>query len=473
MNPVVQGLAAGYSAQQIIGFLSKAFPALVPKIAQAKRAGHSVEQVLGFLSKTMETDYPKDMSQPEIHAANAKKEEILTKHGLKLAATALAGSQALPAAQAALGRFIPGAAPQVPQVPNAPISPHPGANRALTHALPAPLSPGNAPPSGGNLQSPISPSVIGTQPQTQPLNNPISSQQPPPVSVTPTTLPHTQGATQPEVKPINAIEILSKHGSKEKVDELIKSGNGVEQVSGFFKKFHPEIVKQIEKDSGKPLQDVIGEYASTANQVEPKEGALPINSVSTDKKIEPSTGVYENALKNDISEGSFVSTPEGVGEVRAIRGGQAIVDVDGKKQKISLDQLEQEPEEIKELDLDSAVEDYLSRIPEGQKSSVIDVSLYDPETQELQIRFPDGNQWVYGPMPEEVFERINSMTGIPVSSGESKLRGTIWEKGVANSAGADFFKLVKKLVKDGVIKQRKLKTGIDLFKGFTSVKKRK
>jgi hypothetical protein len=183
MNPVAQGLALGYSAQKLIGFLSKAFPSLAPRIKQAQRNGHSVEQVLGFLSKTMETDLPKGTSQQEVLAATNKNKEQLTKHGLTLAASALAAPLAATAARSVLARALPHAlAPQAASLANSNNTPNPNA--------PAP--------------QPTLPLPTGTNPTAQPQQN-TSPQPPNPISP---NVPNTsQAAQQPPLSNANAASI--------------------------------------------------------------------------------------------------------------------------------------------------------------------------------------------------------------------------------------------------------------------------
>lgn len=433
-------------AKKILDFLIKKSPELAPGIAKALGAGLSAERVLSFFSK--EKNFEKlnpeldqaystqNNANPLVQAQNIRNQNLAPDmaSGLQRSAPLLIGGAAGLAA-----------------------------NMALKHALPNPL------------KSSI-PETQGKIPETQSL--------PPPSTP---SIPQTPNIQPPQIKPL-PLEVSKK------VEELVRSGNGPEEISAYFQKFNPKAIKEVEKESGVPFAKAIEEHVKATSkqpQISPsveslgqeldEKFALP-NESATDIQKRLKIGMGEagrlieqrdNSTSKPIEKHQTVASPQGVGEVREIRGDQALIEVDGKLHKVDVDELEQEPQEVADLDLEEPVKEYLSRIPEGQKSSVIDVSLYDDTTQELQVRFPNGDQWVYGPIPEEIFEKINSMTGIPVSSGESKLRGTIWESGVANSAGADFYKLIKKFVKDGTVKERKLKTGIDLFKGFTRVKKRK
>lgn len=422
MNAFYQALQSGYPPEEILKYLSKAIPQMADPIRKASKVGYTTQQILGFLSKTFDNEDRSGMSETERHSANARIDAARTKFGLKMAASAVVA----PLASRVVGNALSRALPQ--SLGN--FSSSQANQNTISGMIP-------------NQQQPSLPQQTETQPIGMQQQN--ISQEPP---ISPTNIAQPVQPIQSEVKSINIDEILNKHKSKEKVDQLLKAGNDPEKVSAFFQKFSDPTKKAIEKDAGMPFEDVVKDYISK-------------------KPIE-----LEEQPK-EIKKAEEVATPHGIGEVKEVRNGKAIVEINGKKHQVPVEELEQEPEEIKSLDLEDAVSDYLSRIPEGEKSSVIDVSLYDPTTNELQVRFPNGDQWIYSDIPQEVFEKINSMTGIPITSGESKLRGTIWDSGTPNSAGADFFKLVKKLVKEGKVKERKLLTGIDLFKGFNRVKKRK
>jgi hypothetical protein len=444
---VAQALSQGYSISKIIKSIMQMNSPLAKSIKEALRQGYSEDQIGEYLSKGKATSYSQKksmlpgMTEEEKargilyrQPASEKKLGGILKNAAIAAPVVAAGAMAAPAIGSALSTVAPTA-----------LS---AAGSALARALPSSLTqiagglPGHTGGNNAHVNHPL-PTASAPTSQMPQVTNQIqtSSQQPPVNPITNQTVPNiTQTAepVQPEVI-YNPKEYLEKHGILDKVKALLKAGNSPEAVAAALgikrsgeAKIDPELLKNIEEFTKLPEQEV-----------------------------------------SKLEKGSIAASPQGVGEIEAIRNGKAIINVNGKRHQFNEEELENEPTEIADLDLEEPVTEYLARIPEGQKSSVIDVSLYDPTTQELQVRFPNGDQWVYSDIPEEIFEKINSMTGIPVSSGESKLRGTIWETGVANSAGADFYKLIKKLVKEGKVKERKLKTGIDLFKGFTRVKKRK
>jgi hypothetical protein len=469
---VAQALAQGHTISKVIKSILLMNTPLSKAIKEAMKQGYNEDQIGEYLEKGKSQSYSQRNQMLQGMTEEEKARGILYRQPkseknigniIKSAAMAAPAAIAGYAAAPALGATLARAAPQI--FGRGAI---PGAVSAAQGMTPnQPMSPGPTSPGVqvlGQGNNPIQNQPLGQGPQTSQQS--VQSPQQPPVNQVTPNIAQLPQSVQPEVKGINVGEILSKHDTNGDVSGMLKANHPPESISGFLRKFRPKIAKAIEKETGQSLEKVIEQYAKNV----PDESQEHQNLESSSKELDQGK---PEAERPKIEKSSTVSTPQGIGEVREIRNGKAIVDVNGKIHKIDEQDLEPEPEEIKSLDLDSAVQDYLSRIPESHKSSVIDVSLYDPQTQELQVRFPSGEQWVYGPIPEEIFEKINSMTGIPVSSGESKLRGTIWEKGVEGSAGADFYKLIKKMVREGKVKERKLKTGIDLFKGFTRGQKRK
>jgi hypothetical protein len=439
-------LGSGFSAKKILDFLMKKSPEMAPKITKALASGLTAEKVVSFFSKdknfdklkaSMEKAYPmNNNANPMVQGESIRGQNLGTDmaSGLQRSVGPAMGTAAMAGGTYALSRAIPAIL-----------------QKGQAASLPA-LQAGN------QQQTPQIQSM-----SSQPPLAPAQAQNVPPTIPQPTQPMQPEGKTIENIRSMpdllwNQLEGGSKKSINPEVDGFMKMAQRMRTTGEItskedFDKFYS--LFEAKKGEGMSLPKALKEATS-----------------EYDKQKMPQPEAMEEEAK-PLAKNETVASPHGVGEVKEIRGDKALVEVDGKLHKVPVDELEEEPKEIKELNLDDAVSDYLARIPEGQKSSVIDVSLYDESTNELQIRFPNGDQWIYGPIPEEVFEKINSMTGIPVSSGESKLRGTIWEKDVANSAGADFSKLIRKFVKEGKVKERKLKTGIDLFKGFTRVKKRK
>ncbi len=54
MTPILQAAAQGYTAQQIISYVSQAFPSLSPRIKKAASSGYTTNQILKYLNHLME-----------------------------------------------------------------------------------------------------------------------------------------------------------------------------------------------------------------------------------------------------------------------------------------------------------------------------------------------------------------------------------------------------------------------------------
>ena len=48
MNSILQAIEEGYSEDEILKYISKAIPKLVPKINKAISSGYGIKEVLGF-----------------------------------------------------------------------------------------------------------------------------------------------------------------------------------------------------------------------------------------------------------------------------------------------------------------------------------------------------------------------------------------------------------------------------------------
>jgi len=417
MNPIAQGLALGYSAQKLIGFLSKAFPSLTPKIRQAQRNGHTAEQVLGFLSKTMDNEVPKGVSQQEVLKATDRNQEMLTKHGL----AALGGSAATYALSRAIPRIAQGLLPGAGQPPPAAPNPNP------VHG-----QPGAAP------QTQQMPGVQNNQPNALP--------QQPPVNQVAGNIPQ---APQPQQPKTNITQLFNKHNAIEKIDDLIKSGNGAETVAAYFKKFFPQMVKDIEKETGGTVEDAIGRYAEE-KQAAPQEQKM-LESEGKKLDVPKETGEVKQETK-PISKNEIVASPQGVGEVREIRGDKALVEVDGKLHKVDIEDLEGEPEEVKNSKFDFDLAD----VPEDLRSAPLNEVYTPSDRRHVTVKYNAGLKpvrYLYyrkdgRPLSEDYVNKIKEGTQLPVSSGMSFWG--VWNADKSDSRGAaNYEELVKNSQEEG------------------------
>lgn len=416
MNPILEAINAGYSEDDVLQYVARIAPKLVPKINKAVSSGYKIKEVLGYLAKSSPQN-THGMSESQIHSRNRQMDTQLAQKGLVLATTALASPAANKALSSALSRSLPQSLKQL------------APSLASQSALPGGednLSPATANPQSGGQQ----PTTL-SQPQTQPSQpteqSALSSvsQQPPSVnnvtSVTqPTTLPQSQGIINPK-------EYLDKLGITDKVDSLLKAGNTPEGVAAAISvkrsgeaKIDPELVSNIDA------------YSKEAKP----ETKLPhsVPEEKTQDVIEP--------VK--IAKSETVSTPHGIGEVREIRNGQAIIDVGGKLHKVKEEELEASP--IPEKDLAELHDDLLRGIESetGEDvSRMVQWAGYNPETNTLQFLPHTGKLYKYSNISSEDAALLTDILSTRKTSGENFIG--VWKAGSKSPIGAALSKLIRKL----------------------------
>ncbi len=128
------------------------------------------------------------------------------------------------------------------------------------------------------------------------------------------------------------------------------------------------------------------------------------------------------------SKGSIVETPHGVGEVKEIRNGKALVEVDGKMLKMLEEELMGPSKEIRDIDFDQLARDYVESIPESDRSTAMLMNFFQPtsedgETGQFFVMFPSDPEHVgvYKNVSKELADKINSAENIAKTSGKTIL----------------------------------------------------
>ncbi len=451
-------LSRGFTSKQVIDFILRKYPQHADKIKSAMAAGFSVDQVLKYISggrKALTEESPALTEHEQTRKIDIGRRETVNKGALGAAALA-ATSLAAPMATAALGRAIPNSLK--------------GMTPSLTTAL---------------------------QQQTQ---QPIPPQQPPLVQPSVNTsqpnIPQTQPITQPE-QIINPEEYLEKRGVLQKVKEMLSAKNtpeaiaatlGIKDKSGRLKaEVDPELLENIEALAKKQPAEVpkTVEFPEHRNTGTPIERNLPSNkrveqfeesrkkirknfdSLSQEDKIleridflKENLDLYDydkdqiEQVKKEISKlekeykeytneslpikkNETVVSPQGVGEVKEIRNGKAIVEIDGKKHQVDEDDLESEPKDVADL-----YDDLFNAIPDQYKSRMMNYAGYDEESNELLFRPHGGAAYVYKDIPPEFAEELKNRLHKAKTSG-SNMYG-MWSEG-DQSYGAGMSKLIKEL----------------------------
>lgn len=425
MNPIFQALNSGYPADEILNFISKAIPQMGAGIKKAKSYGYPAQQILGFISKNFETEDRRGMSESERHAVNRRADAERAKYGLKAAATAFGAAVVTPlaasAARGALSRALP---TNLANMLN-PGTSQAGAGPAAASGI-AQISPGAV-----GIAQPASAAMQG-MPQQANLPQ-FSTQQPPvaPVNVAP-NISQVAESVQPQGISGNLGDVLVKHTSKDQIDKLIASGNGPKEVAGFLEKFKPKEAKAIEKEAGQPLEKVVEEYLKANPQQQAAQKAEEVTAP-------------EPAEEKPIEKGSTVATPAGVGEVKEIRNGKAIVEVDGKKHAVDENELIEPP--IPEKDLADLYDDLISGIEKQtgkQVSRNVEWAGYDPNSNELAYK-PHGSDklYAYADISPEDVELLTGLLTQRKSTGQNFIGA--WEAGTESPIGAAMYQLIKKL----------------------------
>lgn len=411
---IAKALSSGFTSKQVIDYILKKFPNHSDKIKNAMTAGFTTDQILKFLSggrkalASIESNEKEGATEfQQTRNRDIGRREKINERGAQ--------------AGALLGTSI--AAPM--------------AASALKHALPT------------NLSSMI-PALTGQSPQqtqqtqsSQPPNSPVNPApanipQPPvnqsaPIVAQPSNIQQSKGISNPK-------EYLEKKGVLQAVNESLKRGNNPEQVAAELgikrsgnTKIDPELLQNIE------------EYAKTAQEQPQERTAMEPSSQKPDE-------VQPKAETPKIEKNSVVSSPQGVGEVKEIRNGQAIVDVDGKLHKVKEEELESEPEEVKQatLGFDPAT------VSDDLRSAPLNEVYLPTDRRHVTVKYNAGLKpvrYLYyrkdgQPIPDDYVSKIIEGLQLPVSSGKS-FWGT-WSADQSDSRGAaNYDELVKNAQEEG------------------------
>lgn len=216
-----------------------------------------------------------------------------------------------------------------------------------------------------------------------------------------------------EKKPIDSIGLLDQLGVRKQVDAMMQSKNPLEVISSVVANgLSQEIRKKMKSGTIPPLDEIIKDYVSKS----PEQ--------TTDIEVEKSfTPMQEAKLGNQVL------TPDGhVGEVKGLDKNGVVVFRDGKAEKYSLEDLQEEPDQAKQII------EYLLQMPEEEKSSNVSMYLRDPSSNTIFIQYHDGEVYKYNDVSEEYIKKIAEKEAIPITEGEN-IFGK-WSSGDKKSLGA-------------------------------------
>ena len=440
MNPIIQGMDQGYSPEEILQFVSKAIPKLVPKINKAVANGYGIKEILGFLSKSSPQGKLEGVSETQIHRRNRDLDSQLTQKGLMAAGSAVATPLALNAARSALSRALPQSlAPATQTLGN------------LSNLADSAQSPQQMP-------SPQLPVNQSTNQQSQELSKNVS-QQPPNVNqpniAQPTPIPQVE---EKNIQPPQ--EILDIQKKEKDIDNLWKAAHGDRGATLPENKELLRYSRSLLKSGDIRDYDSFKEFAKWWDAT---DGVKRNNPRAEFEKFRVQTqGMYPekeaqqpNQAKEEvtqpettISKGVSVGTPQGMGEVKELRNGKALININGKNHQVNENELIQSP--LPEKEMGDLFDDLISGIEKqtGRKvSRNVEWAGYDPKNNELAYKpFGGDALWSYDNIsPEDVEELTNLMTQRKSTGGN--FIGT-WEAGSTSPMGAAMYKLITKLQKE-------------------------
>jgi len=184
-----------------------------------------------------------------------------------------------------------------------------------------------------------------------------------------------------------------------------------------------------------PVNQVSQNIPQTPEAVQPEE--IPTNN----KFMETPIGQLLEIPK----PGSQVGSKHGMGEIKAMRNGKAIIEVDGKKHQVNEDELIESPMPEKDLaDLYGDLIGGIEKTTGQQVSRNVEWAGYDPNANELVYK-PHGSDkvYVYDDISPEDAKQLTSLMNQRKSTGGNYIGA--WEKGTESPIGAGMYQLIKKL----------------------------
>jgi hypothetical protein len=426
---VSQLLTAGYTASNILNFLSNKIPQLQGNIQGAQKAGYSPEKILKYLSNNLKTDAQgqKVMSAGEKYLKSVgiktsqERDETRNKY-LKGALGVGAGVLGLYSGLNQARNFLT-AAPTVGQVP--PTGPAP------IQATPNPMPP-------------IGPAMGTTVPQPPP---PQAAVVPPPQGAQASLPPQVPNAPQ---KFTGAADILEQFGLRKIAENLRAQGKEPEIISAVLAKSlkgedRARFGELMKSGQVPPFQELVRQFINESPPAKvlklPEDKGFKFGGLLEPVDapiIKPEDYQVPEENRPAIKRGSLVIKPDGsIGEVKGEDKSGALVETNGKASKVPLDDLESEPEDVISITQD------LLKIPEVDRSSVVSLFTYDPEERDMFIQYHNGETYRYLDVdPQKVMNVANKM-GIPVTEGKNIFGA--WSPEDKKSLGAT---LIQEFLKD-------------------------
>ena len=418
---IAKALSSGFTSKQVVDYILKKFPEHSDAIKKALTAGFTVDQVMKYLgggkkALSQEQSIPEETTEyGRTRTRDISQRENINKTAGQAAALA-AGSLAAPMVGA-----------------------------ALKHALPTALTP-------------MIPSLTGSlQKQTQ---QPQSSQ--PPINIP--AIQQSEQPIQPNIP--QPVESLQPKGISDKLWESVEGGRLTDKdpnVSAFLKVANSlrktrglstkeqfdNLYKVFEnkREMGLEGPELARELFAEWEQMKGSNGETAQNQSQIGKNLEQPGQKLDEVKEIErpkIEKNSVVSSPNGVGEVKEIRNGKAIVDVDGKLHKVDEDELISSPLPEKELaDLYDDLIQGVEKETGEDVSRMVDWAGYDPNTGKLAFLPHDGGLYTYSNLSKDEVDQLTSVLSTRKTSGSNFIGA--WSAKSKSPIGAAMSALIKKL----------------------------
>lgn len=417
---ITQLISTGYTAAQILKFLSNKIPQLSKNISGAQSQGYPAEQILKYLSTKIQPSndraYKQGLNSNERYLAGSgiktpgertESRNKFIKGALGVGAGVLGAYGTLKAAQNYLN-VAPttgyGTPPQTPPTsPPAQASALPGPQQpqAITNT-PSPMPP-IGPRGGLGVPQPVN---VAKGPGLPPQNQLKAIAPPANVPSEPVTM-------APEKPDSGAI--LDKLGLRLRIEKMRHQGHEPNMIIQAAEKLVPK-----EMQGQFPVKEIVADYLSksptTALKKLPEEQGRNFKGLLEpfeDKPIRPEDYQRKPEDVKPLDKGALVLTPNGkVSEVKAKAPTGLIVDDGGKGVKHQEADLEQEP-----ADIPNIVENIL-KIPEVNRSSIVSLFTFDPDDNSMYIQYHNGETYKYNDVDPKEVAAVADKMGIPVTEGK-------------------------------------------------------
>jgi hypothetical protein len=401
MIPLIsQAISWGYTASQVLKFISSKVKGVDKSIKSAQSHGYSDDDILKFLGSKIKTSGKSDNSQLTPNQQYLKRQGFKTKQEKEETRNKyISGAMQLGAG--ALGTM------------------------ALTRALPQ------------TAQS-IIPEVEGA---SNAMSNPVEQ-------IASKAIPEIDKEAIQNISPIEIPklspfpEVLQKQASA-----MVEAGNTPDQIEAALKSINPKIVKEYEKATKTPIKSAIEEFSKSVlakHQTQPMEKGIQEATKPIETKIsEPVQPIEENKEMR-----KKVALPNGdIGEITNIRQGIATVNSNGREYRRKVEELIDAPIPEKDLaDLHSELMKGIESKTGEDISRMVNWAGYDPKTNELAFVPHLGALYIYDNISPEDAKQLTNVLAQRKSSGENFIGA--WGSGTKSPIGAEMSKLIQKLQKE-------------------------